>query len=623
MTPDLALTLSAVLAAGIGAQWLAWYLKQPSILFLLLIGIVIGPVLGWFNPDQALGDMLFPLVSLGVAVILFEGSLTLEFHEVKRHGQVVQKLVSVGVLITIAIVGLSAYLLFDMEPLIALLFGALVCVTGPTVISPILRSLRANKNISNVLRWEGIIVDPIGAIAVVLVYEYIISGGSGEGALILFSKILLTSFAMGFVGAAVLASLIKKHWIPEYLRNVFTLAYVLLLFSISNHIEHESGLLTVTILGVALANWRGFPKSDIQDFKEPLSIMLISVLFIVLAARLEMESIRLMGYKSLILLAIVMVVARPVSVWVSSIGSKLKSNEKLMISSIGPRGIVAAAMSSLFALRLEEYDMAGTEFLVPLAFIVIIGTVMIQSLSAAWIGNLLGVREPSDNGVLIIGSNVVARTVARALKDQKVDVIIAHNNYPNIAKARMEGIRTYFGNPISGHADRHLDLIGCGHIFAMSLDQELNSLSELNYRHTFGKNNIYRLRYSKDKKTTERQEKNEYWQSPWLFGQEVTYSQLASMISRNAKIKITNITDSYSFEQYRQDNKNYVALFMIDKNGVLKVFSSKTESRNIGSGAKVISLVMDAEDPKGEKPVPQEEKQEQFEKMTQKEKEIQ
>lgn len=620
MTPDLALTLSAVLAIGIGAQWLAWYLKQPSILFLLLIGIIIGPVLGWFNPDQALGDLLFPFISLGVAVILFEGSLTLEFHEVKSHGRVVQMLVSIGVLITIAIAGAAAYFLFDMHPLIALLFGALVCVTGPTVIIPILRNLRANKNISNVLRWEGIIIDPIGAIAVVLVYEYIISGGSGENALLLFGRILLIGAVLGMAGAAVLATLLKKHWVPEYLRNIFTLAFVLLVFSVSNHIEHESGLLTVTILGVALANWPKFPKDDILDFKESLSILLISVLFIVLAARLDLASVQQIGYTSLILLAIIMLVARPLGVWASSFGSKLKTNEKLMISWIGPRGIVAAAISSLFAIRLEEYGLAGTEFLVPLVFIIIIGTVLIQSLSAAFVGNLLGVREPSNNGVLIIGSNPVALTVAKALKDHNVDVLMAHNNYSNIAKARMEGIRVYFGNPISEHADRNLDLIGFGHVFAMSMDQELNSLSELNFRHTFGKQNIYRLRSAKDKNKNDRQEKDEYYQSPWLFGESVTYGQLASMIAKNAKIKVTNITESYNFEQYQNDNPNYVALFMIDKNDTMKVFSSETEGKNIKEGTKIISMIMDSEDPKGERPTSAGAQKEQFQKLAQKEK---
>ena len=413
---DTALLLSGVLALGIGAQWLAWYLKQPSILFLLLIGILVGPILNYLDPDVVLGNLLFPFISLGVAVILFEGSLTLEFEEIKQHGKVVQMLVSLGVVITIAVVALSTYLLFDVDPLIALLFGALVCVTGPTVIMPLLKSVRPNKTISNILKWEGIIIDPIGAIAVVLVYEYIISGGEANG-LLLFGKIVVVASIIGMFGAWVLAFLMRKHMVPEFLRNVFTLAFVLVLFSISNHLEHESGLLAVTVMGVALANWKGFPRDHILEFNESLTVLLISVLFIVLAARVELTSLLNVGFSGLVLLAIVMFIARPLAVWASSMGSTLKTSEKLMISWIGPRGIVAAAISSLFAIRLQEYDIQGVELLVPLVFMVIIGTVVIQGLGAKIIGNMLGVREPESNGVLIVGSNPVALLVADSLKD--------------------------------------------------------------------------------------------------------------------------------------------------------------------------------------------------------------
>lgn len=389
---DTALLLSGVLALGMGAQWLAWYLKQPSILFLLLIGILIGPVLGYFQPDEVLGNLLFPFISLGVAIILFEGSLTLEFHEIKQHGRMVQNLVSIGVVITIAVISLTAYLLFDMDPKVALLFGALVCVTGPTVIAPLLRSVSPKKNISNILKWEGIIIDPIGAIAVVLVYEYIISGGHSNS-LLLFGQIVLLAGVLGMAGAAMLAFLIKRYWIPEYLRNVFTLAYVLLLFSLSNHIEHESGLLTVTVLGVALANWKGFPRDHILEFNESLTVLLISMLFIVLAARMDLASLAAVGMSGVILLLVSMFVARPLAVWASAVGTNLKTNEKLMISWVGPRGIVAAAISSLFAIRLQDQDLQGVELLVPLVFVIIIGTVLIQGLGAKMVGTLLKVRD--------------------------------------------------------------------------------------------------------------------------------------------------------------------------------------------------------------------------------------
>lgn len=604
---DTALLLSGVLALGIGAQWLAWYLKQPSILFLLLIGILVGPVLHYFDPDVVLGELMFPFISLGVAIILFEGSLTLEFDEIKQHGKVVQMLVSVGVVITIAIVALSTYLLFDVDPLIALLFGSLVCVTGPTVIVPLLRSVRPNKTISNILKWEGIIIDPIGAIAVVLVYEYIISGGEANS-LLLFGKIVILSTILGMVGAYVLAFLMRKHMIPEFLRNVFTLAYVLLLFTVSNHLEHESGLLTVTVLGVALANWPKFPRDNILEFNESLTLLLISVLFIVLAARVELHSLVNVGFAGLLLLAIVMFIARPLAVWASSIGSNLKTSEKLMISWIGPRGIVAAAISSLFAIRLQEYDIQGVELLVPLVFMVIIGTVLIQGLGAKMVGNLLGVREPATNGILIVGSNPVALLIATSLKDQGFDVVVAHNNYTNIAKARMSGLRTYFGNPVSDHADHHLDLIGIGHLFAMSMDKELNTLSEIHYRHEFGEQKIYRLKFSDEKARSEREDKQSNFHSQWLFGRDVTYTKLASMLSKKAKIKITNITDSYSFAQYKADNKQFVPLYTLDKEGKLNVITDQFDGE-IPRDRRLVALVV--EDEVQPKPVDVTAKQEQ------------
>ena len=441
----------------------------------------------------------------------------------------------------------------------------------------------------------------------VLVYEYIISGGEASS-ILLFAKIVVLATAMGMAGAWLLAFLMRRHMIPEFLRNVFTLAFVLVLFSISNHLEHESGLLTVTVLGVALANWPKFPRETILEFNESLTILLISVLFIILAARVELASLMSVGFAGLVLLAIVMFVARPLSVWASAIGSNLKTNEKLMISWIGPRGIVAAAISSLFAIRLQEYDIQGVELLVPLVFMVIIGTVMIQGLGSKVVGNLLGVREPETNGILIVGSNPIALLIATSFKDQGFDVIVAHNNYTNIARARMSGLRTYFGNPISDHADHNLDLIGIGRLFAMSMDKEMNTLSEIHYRHEFGERKLYRLKFSDEKVKSEREDKQSSFQSQWLFGKDATYTKLASMLSKKARIKITNITDSYSFEQYKADNKQFVPLYTIDKEGKLHVITDKFDGI-VPRDRKLISLVV--EDEVQPKPVDVTPKQEQ------------
>ncbi len=585
---DISLLLALIIALGISAQWLGWYTKQPAILFLLIIGILIGPVLHIFQPDQVFADLLFPLISLGVAVILFEGALTLEFDEVSQHGRIIRLLISVGMFITIAVIGLACYFLFEVDWRIALLFGALVCVTGPTVIAPILRSVHPTSNIANILKWEGILVDPVGAIAVVLVYEYIISGGDTNG-FTTFVKLVLIAIILGFAGAWILAKLIKRNLVPEYLRNVFVLAFILTLFTFSNHLSHESGLLSVTILGVALANWKGFPKEHILEFKESLTILLISVLFIILAARVDLIQLWYIGWQGLVLLAIAMFVARPLAIWISTIGSGLSHNEKWMISWIGPRGIVAAAISSLVAIRLKDSNIQGVELLVPLVFTIIIGTVFIQGLSAKAIAKLLRVCKVADTGVLIVGANPVALIIAQSLKDSNIDVIIASSHYDDIAKARMLGLKTYFGSPISTHADNNLDLIGIGYLFAISTDKEINTLCQWHYEHEFDNGKIFRIRFSEDQNQTSRLDKQDKLKPNWLFEQKATYNKLATMLSQAARIRITNITDNYTFEQYKNDNPRAILLYTLDEHNLISMLNE--QNQQIPRNCRLVALV--------------------------------
>ncbi len=590
---DLALTLSLIMAIGIGSQWLAWFLKQPSILFLLLAGILIGPVFGIVNPDELFAQWLFPFISLGVAIILFEGSMTLEFHEIRKHGSTVTGLVTIGVLVTIVIVAISAYWLFDMDWRIALLLGTLVCVTGPTVIVPMLRSVRPNRNISNILRWEGILIDPIGALMVVLVYAYITTDTEHKPFLV-FAQTLGVGLVIGALAALVLVFLVKRYLIPEYLKNVFTLTWVLLVFSTSNAIEHESGLVTVTIMGIVLANWPKFPKEEILHFKESLSVILISVLFIVLAARIDLNGFVQMGIEGLVILAIIMVIARPLGVWLSSRRSSLSKAEKLMISWIAPRGIVAAAVSSLFVIRLEGHDLAGTELLVPLVFTIIIGTVFIQSVGAKTIANKLDVSEPAPNGVMISGGNDLALALGKSLSDDGFSVLLANSNFKEIKKARMQGLKTYYGNPVSEHADRHLSLIGIGSLFAMSTRLEANILTALKYRYEFGRENIYRLKVKEPQTMSSKDKTHENWQTPWLFGEGVTFAKLNSMLSQGAVIKTTLLTDDFSYENYQQDklknNQQFIPLYAITPNGELKVFSSESRFK-VAEGWQLATII--------------------------------
>ena len=287
MNEHAVLLLSVILLTGIACQWIAWRVKLPAIIFLLFSGIIAGPVMGWLNPDLLMGDLLFPFVSLSVAVILFEGSLTLKIQEIRGLQRVIRNMITFGMLITWMITAIATRLILHFSWEISFLFGAIMVVTGPTVIIPMLRTVRPKENIANILRWEGILIDPIGATMAVLVYEFIISGGTqgGIGAgLIVFGKIIAIGVLIGAASGQCFGSILRRFWLPQYLHNFAALALACGVFAVSNALEAESGLLTVTVMGIWLANMQGVDLDEILDFKENLSILLISMLFILLAA---------------------------------------------------------------------------------------------------------------------------------------------------------------------------------------------------------------------------------------------------------------------------------------------------------------------------------------------------
>ncbi|PTB93658.1 sodium:proton exchanger, partial [Marinobacter sp. B9-2] len=338
------LILASIGVLSLFCQWLAWRVRMPAILFLLAGGIAAGPVLGFLSPEVVFGDLLFPVISLAVAIILFEGSLTLRYEEIRGHGKMVRNLIPVGSIVTCIIGTLAARWLLDVSWAVALLFGAISIVTGPTVIAPLLRSVRPDSKLANILRWEGIIIDPVGALLAVLVFEGIVSWGQGNvfgHSLYIFGKTLAVGFLMG-AGAGYLNGIVlRKHWIPQYLHNAGTLTFMLGVYAISNELAHESGLLTVTVMGIWMANMKQVPIESILEFKESLSVLLISALFIILAARVEFSAIAELGWGLVAVLALLMLVARPLSIFLSAIGTNLNWREKLFLSWIAPRGIVA------------------------------------------------------------------------------------------------------------------------------------------------------------------------------------------------------------------------------------------------------------------------------------------
>ncbi|WP_068827990.1 cation:proton antiporter [Pseudomonas sp. BMS12] len=548
------LGIGGIGAAALASQWLAWRLRLPAILFLLICGILAGPILGLLDPEALFGPLLFPLVSLSVALILFEGSLTLRLSEWREIGGVVRRMVTLGALATWLVIAAATHYLLGFSWDLAVLFGTLTLVTGPTVIVPMLRVMRPNAAVANILRWEGIVIDPIGALLAVVVYSFIASrsGGTPLGESVLtFAQVIGCGIFFGAVGGWSFGQVLRRHWLPEYLENLGALAAVLGIFIAANLLVHESGLLAVTVMGMWLANMRGVDVKHILHFKENLSVLLISGLFILLAARLDLKALIALGPATLLLLAIIQFIARPLSVALSTFGSSLNWRERSLLAWIAPRGIVAAAVSAIFAERLQAHGVAQAQLLVPLTFLVIIGTVVLQSATARPIARLLKVAEPSPRGFLIIGANPVARAIGKALQQREQRVLLTDSSWENISAARMDGLPVYFGNPASQHADAHLDLIGLGQLLALSPSSEQNSLACTRFRPDFGKANLYYLPSQREQRLSEKHRtSDEHRGQPFGYPSQ-SYGQLASALARGAEVRSTTLTGSFGWQDYQ------------------------------------------------------------------------
>ena len=595
MTENILLGLACIVILGVAASWLAWRLRLPSILLLLIFGFIAGPATGFLNPDALFGDLLLPIVSLSVAIILFDGGLGLNLAGLRKTGSVVLRLITLGALVTWVAGAAVAYYVVGLEPELALLLGAILIVSGPTVILPILRQLRPSGQVGTVLRWEGIVIDPIGAILAVLVFQAIIaSGGQVAASTIALGLVrtLLLGGATGVLGALLLVQLLKHYWIPDFLHSVVTLALVIGVFLASNYLQAESGLLAVTVMGIALANQKSVNVRHIAEFKENLGLLITSMLFIILTARLKLSELTEVGAGSVVLLLALVLVARPLAVFLSSFGSRLKWNERLFMSWMAPRGIVAASVSSNFALLLVEEGYAQAAKLVPLTFIIIAGTVIIYGLSAAPTARRLKIAEPDPQGVLMVGAHSWARAIANALHKEGIKVLMVDNNYASVRAARMEGLPVFYGNILSQYTMNEIDLGGIGRALALTSDNAFNSLVVLQLANDLGRSSVFQLpaEGGEDKKAT-----SLHLEGRLLFAPYATYEFFERSFASGATIKVTKLTEEFNYEAFREYYGGLVLpLFSIDQNGKMLVFTADNVIKP-KTGQKLISLIRPAE----------------------------
>ena len=500
--------IALTIVLGIAAQWLGWRLRLPAILLLLATGFVAGPVMKQFapayalNPDLVFGGLLFPIISIAVAIILFEGGLTLRRDELPHVGAVLWRLLSVGALATWVVGTLGAHYIVGIQDWgVALLMGAILIVTGPTVIGPLLRHVRPTTKVASILNWEGIVIDPIGAVLAVIVFEAILPGHSenadGINIALSIGKTLLFGGGVGLVAAGMLATLLRKFWIPDELQNPAVLAFVVGAFAGANHLQAESGLVAVTLMGVVLANQKWIAVGHIVEFKENLRVLLISGLFILLAARLNVEELKQIGWGSVAFLALMVFVARPLSVYLSTIGTKVTWPERLFLMWMAPRGIVAAAVASIFALRLIEAEVEGARSIVPVTVVIIVGTVALYGLTASFVAKRLGIAKPAPNGVMLVGAHDWSRRIAEALQKAGISVFLVDTDVGNIAAAKMAGLPAQHTSIMSKVAHQVAEEGEYGRLIALTRNDEVNALACMNYIEVFGRAGVFQLSFKR------------------------------------------------------------------------------------------------------------------------------
>ena len=600
------LELAGIIILGILAQWFAWKFKIPAILPLILIGLLVGPIAAefitedgskWIEPiwngKKGLfpGDGLYYFVSLAISIILFEGGLTLKRDEIKNVGPVITKLITLGSAVTFFGAGIVAHYTFNLSWELSFLFSGLIIVTGPTVITPILRNIPLKKDVSAVLKWEGILIDPIGALVAVLVFEFIsVEGGSGftKTALSEFGKIILFGTSFGFTFAHGLAFIINKKLVPHYLLNVVSLSTVLLVFVESEVFAHESGLLAVVVMGMVLGNSKLKNLKELLYFKESLSVLLISILFILLSANINIEDLMLLyNWQTAILFGTVVFIIRPLAVFLSTYNSKLKTNEKVFISWVGPRGIVAAGIASLFGSKLLKQGVEGAEYITPLVFMIVLGTVLLNATTARAFSKLVGVFLKSSDGILIVGASQFSRMIAKYLSDNGRRVVLIDSNPDHISKSKDMGLEAIETNIYDEDISENIELNDVGYLMALTGSSVVNKHALSKFSGVFGEQAFYRLISTEEMKNPQNNPEM------GLFSHTDDYINLSEVVRDYPQINEVTLKSKEHYlkviEKLNQEISS-IPIFVKSNDNIIHIIPSYSEKMKVEKGNVLMYL---------------------------------
>src|SRR5690625_3923722 len=593
MTLSLLFEIMLILVLGIGSQWVSWKYRLPAIVVMSIAGLIVGPFLDVMNPEESFGGLYNPFISIAVAIILFEGSLNLSFKELRGLGKPVFRIATVGAVIAWTLGSLTAQYMAGLSWEVAYVIGGIFIVTGPTVILPLLRQSKLTPRPAKILNWEGIIVDPICVLLAIFAFEIITiftTDIKDVTTLLLFFIASLFAVFLGWFCGRFIGWMFETGYIPEFLKSPAVFIIVIFSFTISDEIIHGTGLLAVTAMGMTLANMGISSLNDFRHFKENISILLISAIFIMLAASLNLETIiqifspNIIGYVILMMFAV-----RPLSIFLSTIGTGLSIQEKSLVGWIAPRGIVALTVSSYFASILKDAGYVDAELLTTLTFGLVFFTVVAHGFSIGPMAKKLNLSLEGNPGVIIIGSNPFTTGLAMSFQKMKCSVLVVDSSWENLRYARRAGIPFYHGEILSEQTEYNLDTIPYDFIIAATDYHSYNALVCTTFMPEYGRTNVFKV-------SPFTQDENSLADTVAQVGGQVLFRKNISMVDLTSKVnegyvfRQTKITPQYGYKQYREEkDDSTVFLYLIKPSGQVRFYTEDMRLM-IGDGDVIVSL---------------------------------
>ncbi len=586
---DPVLAFALVGALGVGSQWLAWRLRLPAIVLMLAAGLIVGPVLGLLDPGAQFGDMMAPMIAIAVAIILFEGGLTLNLHTLSDAATGVRRLVILGAPLGWAASAAALHYVAGLGWAASAVFGGIMIVTGPTVIAPLLRQAKLQKRPAALLQWEAIVNDPVGALAAVLAFEVVVvlqtDTGSGTAALAMGQGIALAT-ALGLAAGWGLSRAFRLAHVPEYMKVPVLFVALLAVFAISDAVLHESGLLAVTIMGLWMANAHLPSYTELRRFKEHATVLLVSGVFILLAANMSFETLATLDWRALAFVLSVILIARPLPVLIALAFSNIPWRERLLVAFTGPRGVVLVAVAGLFGERLVEIGIPDADRVAPLAFALVAATVVLHGFTLTPLARALGLTAARKPGVMLLGGSPWSVALGRALKKLDLPVIVADPNHAHLRAAREAGLETWFGDILSEAAEDRLELAAYEKLICATDNDAYNTLVATDLAPEFGRENVFQLKRVKQTSTR-------HALPPSLGGRAIgggeTFFEVNARLARGCEFRVTTLTDSFTLDDWHAQHEGATPVAELGPRGTLRLLGPDDALRG-GEGACIVAL---------------------------------